>query len=546
MREKEAGHEMLNESHAARECTEADLAKTREEIQESGVALRRLQEKLDTARRLASTLKEELERARISKASADADRVATVESCRKAETKRESRAQELRTSQEALVADRERYAAFMVETDKSRTQNELAEAAKSCAEIKVAEIRDDLRKSHETLAAERERYKPLSETLAAERERYEALSQKADASDKHVETAHRAQEGLLEPCEALAAERERFESLSQKANESEEHLKAARTAHEELEKFREALAAECERSSLFMKEVDTTRAQNELVEVAKSCAEIEVAEIRGDLRKSRVTLAAERERYKPVSQKADASDKHLETAHRAQEELRKSREALAAERERFEFLSQKANESEEHLEAARTAQEELEKIREALAAECERSALFMKKVDTTRAQNELAEEAKSCAEIEVAEIRDDLQKSRETLAAERERYEALSQKANASDKHLETAHRAQEELRKSREALAAELERFEALSQKANESEEHLEEARTAQKELQKFREALAAECKWSALFMKEVDTTRAQNALAEAAKSCAEIEVAEIRGDLRKSRVALAAGRER
>ena len=82
-------------------------------------------------------------------------------------------------------------------------------------------------------------------------------------------------------------------------------------------------------------------------------------------------------------------------------------------------MSQKTNESEEHLEAARTAQEELEKFREALAAECERSALFMKEVDTTRAQNELAEAAKSCAEIEVAEIRDDLRKSRETLAAER-------------------------------------------------------------------------------------------------------------------------------
>ena len=117
----------------------------------------------------------------------------------------------------------------------------------------------------------------------------------------------------------------------------------------------------------------------------------------------------------------------------------------------------------------------------------------MKEVDTTRAQNELAEAAKSCAEIEVAEIRDDLRKSRETLAAERERYEALNQGADAPDKHLETAHRAQEELRESREALAAERERFGSLSQKANESEEHLEAARTAQEELEKFHDRMRA-----------------------------------------------------
>ena len=104
-----------------------------------------------------------------------------------------------------------------------------------------------------------------------------------------------------------------------------------------------------------MKEVDTIREQNELAEAAKSCAEIEVAEIRDDLRKYRETLAAERDRYERLSEKVDASDKHLETAHRAQEELRKSRETLAAERECFESLSQKANESEEHLEAARSA-----------------------------------------------------------------------------------------------------------------------------------------------------------------------------------------------
>ena len=191
---------------------------------------------LDEAEALVNSEKElSKERARISQASADVDRVAAVDSCRKAEIERESRAEELRTSREALVAEREWYAALMVEADKSRTQNAFAEAAKSCAEIEVAEIRGDLRKSRET--------------LAAERKRYEVLSKKADASNKHLETAHKAQKELRKSREALAAERERFESLSQKDYESQEHLEAARTARWELQIFREALAAECERAA---------------------------------------------------------------------------------------------------------------------------------------------------------------------------------------------------------------------------------------------------------------------------------------------------------
>ena len=137
-----------------------------------------------------------------------------------------------------------------------------------------------------------------------------------------------------------------------------------------------------------------------------------------------MTLAVKRERYEALSKKADASDKYLETAQRAQKELWKSREALAAKRERFESSSQKVNESGEHLEAARTARWKLRKFRKALAAECKRSALLLEEIDTC-AQNELAEAATRCAEIEVAEIRDDLRKSRETLAAEHGRYERV-------------------------------------------------------------------------------------------------------------------------
>ena len=81
----------------------------------------------------------------------------------------------------------------------------------------------------------------------------------------------------------------------------------------EAEKFREALATECERSDLIIREIETTHAQNELGEAAK---------IRDDLRKSRETLAAERELYKAF----------------AHAELKRDEESLAAKRKRFDRI----------------------------------------------------------------------------------------------------------------------------------------------------------------------------------------------------------------
>ena len=348
------------ESDAARECTEAGLAEAREEIQQSACALWLSKYELDRARRLASTLKKELntlkkelKRACISKTIADVDRVAAVESCRKAEIERESRDEELRTSREALVAERENYAALMVEANKSRAQNELAEAAKSSAEAELAKTRHDLKETHEALAAEREQYVLLKREVEITREQQKDAQ--ADESRAESELC-KIRDDLLLTQRALAAERERSQTFSNKRHESDKHLEQVRAAQEELRTSREALAVERELST------------------AAKLQQQDGAKLRDELRVYQEALDAERQRSKASVKNIEAAREALARAHKKTEgartqqgnaqaakgaDLLESVRVLDAERSRSETLSMhsRAQESEQCLKVARAKQE---------------------------------------------------------------------------------------------------------------------------------------------------------------------------------------------
>ena len=370
------------ESDAARECTEAGLAEAREEIQQSACALWLSNYELDRARRLASTLKKELKRACISKTTADVDRVAAVESCRKAEIERESRDEELRTSREALVAERENYAALMVEAKKSRAQNELAEAAKSSAEAELAKTRHDLKETHEALAAEREQYVLLKREVEITREQ----QKDAQAVESRAESELcKIRDDLLLTQRALAAERERSQTFSNKRHESDKHLEQVRAAQEELRTSREALAVERELST------------------AAKLQQRDGAKLRDELRVYQEALDAERQRSKASVKNIEAAREALARAHKKTEgartqqgnaqaakgaDLLESVRVLDAERSRSETLSMhsRAQESEQCLKVARAKQECSEQKVGELEDELAKKTLRLKQKDAeTRA-----------------------------------------------------------------------------------------------------------------------------------------------------------------
>ena len=122
-----------------------------------------------------------------------------------------------------------------------------------------------------------------------------------------------------------------------------------------------------------MKEVDTTHAQNELAEAAKSCAEAELANTRDDLKNKTRSFGCRTGAVCFIQQEdAQAAEGRAESGLcKIRDDLLLIQRVLAAERERSEIINEKAQESDKHLEKLRAAQEELRTSREALATERE-------------------------------------------------------------------------------------------------------------------------------------------------------------------------------